>query len=118
VGWNGYDRDQRGAVWARLLDLRAGATRHLLEVIDAAALREAARPAAAEDQDLHLLAYELLRQHAGADQPAQPVLARLGLRVVDQTFPGAVEDLLRLIDLEFHQRSVAQYERNFRTPAE
>ena len=38
------------------------------------------------------------------------------LRALDPA-PAAVADLLRLIDQEFYERSMAQYERNFRTPA-
>jgi uncharacterized protein len=121
VGWNGYDPDQRGAVWLRLLDLRAGATRHVVEVVDPTRLEAAVigvgAVSAVEAPDPHLLAYEALRQSAGSDQPAAPLLERLGLRVRGGAFAGAVEDVLRLIDQEFYERSLAQYERNFRTPA-
>jgi len=142
VGWNGYDREQRGAVWARLLDLRGGATRHFVEVVDAVlltAVAEATVPAAGApraaaasatmsaaavpvgresvaEPDPYLLAYEVLRQLAGAAEPVDALLARLGLRVHDPAV-AAVEDLLRRIDQEFYERSMAQYERNFRTPA-
>ena len=143
VGWNGYDRGQRGAVWDRLLALRAGATRHVLMVIDEAALR-AARPVPAQGEagapDLYLLAYETLRwlvheQPAGlaaaAAAPAEPapgepaaaedspaaVLRILGLQPQDAAFDGPIEALLTRIDHEFYQRSLAQYERNYRTPA-
>jgi len=132
VGWNGYDRGQRGAVWERLLALRAGATRHVLVVIDEAALR-AARPTLAQAEgvadDLYLLAYETLRWLAQA-QPGGPeaqagappeslraALGSLGLQIHDSAFDGPLEMLLTRIDQEFYQRSLAQYERNYRTPA-
>jgi hypothetical protein len=136
VGWNGYDGAQRGAVWARLLALRGGATRHFVEVVDAGLLTAVAgltAPAAgapraaaggavpvarepAADADPYLVAYEVLRQYAGVVDPLDAVLARLGLRALDPAL-AAVEDLLRRIDQEFYERSMAQYERNFRTPA-
>jgi len=142
VGWNGYDREQRGAVWTRLLTLRGGATRHFVEVIDAdllttvaadtvpaagaprAAAGGAARPMSAvpvaresaADPDPYLVAYEVLRQQVGAAEPLDGLLSRLGLRALDPAL-AAVEDLLRRIDQEFYERSMAQYERNFRTPA-
>jgi predicted Fe-S protein YdhL (DUF1289 family) len=110
VGWNGYDDDQRGAVWTRLHGLRAGAVRHLLAVVDPAPARDdAADPA--------LRAYEALSRQAGEQRPAAPELARLGLRLVDPAFSGTIEELLLAIDQEFYRRSLAQYERNYRTPA-
>jgi predicted Fe-S protein YdhL (DUF1289 family) len=144
VGWNGYDREQRHAVWARLLTLRAGATRHLVEIVDLHVLTAASRPASGRaaravggprgqayevtavefsqaepsaDPDPHLLAYELLQHLAGVDRPAGPLLGQFGLRIADAAFEGSVEDLLRLIDQECYERSLAHYERNFRTPA-
>lgn len=116
VGWNGYDREQRGAVWARLLALREGATRHFVAVVDAGLLVAAAGESATDAPDPHLVAYEVLRQHVGAAEPLDALLARLGLRALDPAL-AAVEDLLRRIDQEFYERSMAQYERNFRTPA-
>src|SRR6188768_2431040 len=69
VGWNGYDDDQRGAVWTRLYDLRAGAVRHVFEVIDPTASAGAA-------SDPALRAYEALSRQAGEQRPAAPELAR------------------------------------------
>ena len=117
VGWNGYDEEQRGVVWTRLLTLRAGATRHLLEIVDAGAFAAAVEAPETADSDPHVLAYEALRRHAGSRLAAAPLLERLGLRALDPAFAGAVEDLLLRIDQEFYQRSLAQYERNYRTPA-
>lgn len=117
VGWNAYDGEQQGVVWARLLTLRAGATRYLLEVVDAVTFTAAVEASDHAERDPYLLAYEALRGHAGNRQPAAPLLEQLGLRALDPTFAGAVEDLLLLIDQEFYQRSLAQYERNYRMPA-
>jgi predicted Fe-S protein YdhL (DUF1289 family) len=122
VGWNGYDDDQRGAVWTRLHELRAGAVRHLLELVDPspgegsdAALRGSDPALRAYDPALR--AYEALSRQAGEQRPAAPALAHLGLRLLDPAFGGTIEDLLLAIDQEFYRRSVAQYERNYRTPA-
>ena len=110
VGWNGYDDGQRGAVWGRLHDLRAGAVRHLLEVVDPA-------PTGGDVSDPALRAYEALARQAGEQRPAAAEIVRLGLRLLDPEFMGTIEELLLAIDQEFYRRSLAQYERNFRTPA-
>lgn len=115
MGWNAYAEDQRGVVWTRLSALRAGATAHVLEIVDATTLGGAAPQGL--DGDPHLQAYEALRRHAGHRRPAAPLLERLGLRLLDPAFAGAVEDLLLLIDQEFYLRSLAAYERNYRTLA-
>jgi len=110
VGWNGYDDDQRGAVWARLHDLRAGAVRHLLEVVEP-------MPTIGDGSDPALRVYEALARQAGEQRRAVPELKRLGLRLLDPAFVGTIEELLLAIDQECYRRSLAQYERNYRTPA-
>jgi hypothetical protein len=117
VGWNTYEQAQRDVVWARLLSLRAGATGHLVEIVETTVLFAASPPPDAAEADPYLVAYEAIRRHAGTRKPAVPLLGRLGLRLRDPGFIGAVEDLLMRIDQEFYQRSLAQYERNFRTSA-
>jgi hypothetical protein len=117
VGWNAYESAQRDAVWSRLLYLRAGATGHLVEIVDSTVLFAASASPDEAEMDPYLVAYEAMRRHAGTRKPAVALLQRLGLRLREPGFVGAIEDLLMRIDQEFYQRSLAQYERNFRTPA-
>jgi hypothetical protein len=121
VQWNGYEPEQRRAVWQRLLGLRAGAVRSVLEVRDPDRLRaQAQRVGLSIDGELELenLLYELL-QRLQWREPNAPIDS-LGVALA----PGAEthlepvpESLLALIDREFYLRSVAQYERNYRIPA-
>jgi hypothetical protein len=122
VQWNGFDQDQRGVVWRRLLTLRAGAVRSVLEIHDEVRLRDGARRSgvAASDQlDAENLLYELLRRlqwrepAAGFDQLGVTLVADLDIHL-----EPTPQSLLSLIDAEFYRRSLAQYERNYRIPAE
>lgn len=118
VQWNGFDDDQRGAVWRRLLDLRAGAVRAVLRIDDEVRLRHQARSlglAAADELDPANLLYELLQRLQW--QGPEASLSTLGVTLVAdaETHPEA---LIALIDREYYQRSVAQYERNYRIPAQ
>lgn len=120
VGWNGYERTQRDAVWARLLALRAGATAHCVTVVDQDRLAAMTpEPGFGEpfDTDPHLRAHEGLRRLAGEAPALAEALARLGLVLRDGIRAASLEALLREIDQELFRRSVAQYERNYRTPA-
>jgi len=120
VGWNGYAWDQRSVVWARLLELRAGATRQFIEVCapDLLGIGNIALGFGEPfDNDPYLAAYEALRQLAGERIALAEVEARLGIQVIGGAGSAAVEDLLLRIDQEFYHRSLAQYERSFRTPA-
>lgn len=124
VQWNGFDADQRGAIWQRLLTLRAGAVVAVIEVVDEAALRETAhRLALATDAadpadpghaaDPANLLYEVLRRLAGRDQMVP--LAALGASPVTAASAEPTA-LLADIDREFYRRSLAHYERNYRIP--
>jgi predicted Fe-S protein YdhL (DUF1289 family) len=120
VGWNGYQRDQRSAVWARLLTLRAGATRQFIDILVPERLGAGDVPMGFGepfDSDPHLAAYEALRQRVGEQVAVAEVQAHLGIRVIGGAGSATVEDLLLRIDQEFYHRSLAQYERSFRIPA-
>jgi len=122
VQWNAYDAEQRRAVWQRLLELRAGAVRCVLEIRDETRLREQARRlglAAADDLVVENLLYELLQRLQWREP--QMALGDIGIAVaagIDVHLEPVPESLLALIDREFHLRSVAQYERSFRIPAQ
>lgn len=118
VQWNGFDQGQRQVVWQRLLELRAGAVATVLEVVDEARLRDSAPRlgmTSGAELDAANLIYELLQRLQWRD--ADITLDALGARPLDvaAATPG---ELLALIDREFYQRSLAQYERNYRIPAE
>jgi hypothetical protein len=124
VSWNGYTVQQQGRVWQRLEQLRDGCVEANLTIFDESRLRDyGAGPAVPPDGNLlpegsqtlpgrgSLLsvAYESLR-HA----PADVSLEMLGIRAVDPT-RAARSSLREAIDQEFYRRSVAHYERSFKT---
>lgn len=113
VAWNGYTEDQRDRVWHRLYALRDQSTGMFIVVSDARALRAAGLAARLEriaDMSLMSLSYELLRRRA-RDLSA---LSEIGLCALTEqrSQPVVVRDA---IDAEFHLRSVAYFERSFRT---
>lgn len=120
VQWNGFDEPQRKAVWERLLALRAGAVAALLAVDDHQRLLDAAEqlglsgtPGLAPEN----LLYELLQRLQWREQGMS--LEQLGVRVLAADAAAhAPEELLAAIDREYYRRSMAQYERNYRIPAE
>lgn len=117
VQWNAFDAEQRGAVWRRLLSLRSGAVAMVLEVRDAAALRDAARRLGLEPGDLddYNLLYEALRR---LQWRARAVgAAELGVRARPGQEDADVAGWLARIDQELYERSVADYERSYRIPA-
>lgn len=122
VQWNAFDREQRRVVWERLLALRCGAVAAVLEVLDEARLRAVARQlgvGGADELDAHNLLYELLQRLQWRDR--QLPLAELGARPcapVEEPAEPSAEQWLVSIDREFYQRSLAQYERNYRIPAQ
>ena len=131
VSWNGYTVQQQGRVWQRLEQLRDGCVEAYLTIFDESRLRDyAAGPAVPPDgsplpEGSHTLpgpgsllpgrgsllsvAYESLRQ-----APADVSLEMLGIRAVDPTL-AARSSLREAIDQEFYRRSVAHYERSFKT---
>jgi len=120
VQWNGFDQPQRQAVWQRLLDLRAGAVGALLAVDDHSRLLDAAERLGLSGADSlapENLLYELLQRLPWREQDW--TLEQLGARTVATDAAGLMpEELLAAIDREFYRRSLAQYERNYRIPAE
>ena len=121
VQWNGFEEGQRQLVWQRLLAIREGTVRDFLQLIDEPALRASAKALnvlEADAYDSFNLAYEVLQrlQRRPAD------LAEVGLGLHAHQKQGLDAEnvpraLLERIDREFYQRSVAHYERSFRTPA-
>lgn len=116
VAWNSYSDDQRERVWDRLRALRDQATAVFVEIVDTNALHEssvAARIAGAVDLSPLSVTYELLRRKA-RDMRS---LSDIGVRATrsDVTEPVRVRDA---IDLEFHVRSVAYFERSFHIPVD
>jgi len=122
VQWNTYDAEQRRAVWQRLLELRAGAVRSVLEIRDETLLREQAGRLglpASGDLGIENLLYELLQRLQWREPDV--ALVEMGVAVapgVDVHLQPVPESLLAVIDREFHLRSVAQYERSYRIPAQ
>jgi len=121
VQWNGFDEAQRSTVWQRLLSMRAGAVNSVLEVTHEEKLRDSARQlglASGDTLDAANLLYELLQRLQWRER--RLTLAQLGVRVPDDAADtsAAAGELLARIDQEFYRRSVAQYERNYRIPAE
>jgi hypothetical protein len=115
VAWNAYSDDQRERVWNRLRGLRDQATAVFVEIVDANALRESSVTARVDGADLSPLSvtYELLRRKA-RDMSS---LSEIGVRALrqDVSEPVRVRDA---IDLEFHVRSVAHFERSFHVPVD
>lgn len=120
VQWNGFDQDQRQAVWQRLLALRAGAVGAVIDIVDEARLRACARRfglTGDDELDAANVAYELLRRLQWREQDL--TLSDLGARAIAAEAASVrLEELLTLVDREFYHRSIAHYERNYRIPAE
>lgn len=119
TGWNGYAAEQRAAVWRRLRELQAGATRHFIDVHDAALLEQSigARMDATDADAPALCAYDWLRRRARVGDGLADMSERAGLRLRAPMDVHRADAVLRLIDQEFYARALAHYERNFRTPA-
>lgn len=122
VQWNAYEPAQRRAVWERLLRLRAGAVRAVLTIVDDERLREQVRRAGlapGEALEIENVLYELLQRLQWRD--TEVTLETLGIRLAagaESHLQPVPESVLALIDREFYLRSLAQYERNYRIPAE
>lgn len=117
VSWNGYTVQQQQQIWCRLEQLRDGCVEAHLTIFDESRLRDygsgtAVPPGASplpRGGSLLSLAYESLRQ-AHPDRS----LEMLGMRALDPML-SARSSLRAAIDQEFYRRSVAHYERNFKT---
>ncbi len=126
VQWNAFEPAQRQAVWQRLLALRAGAVRAVLEVYDEGRLRGWATGlglVAGDEIDAGNVLYDVLQRLQWRDD--QPSLESLGAVIAagaadsaDSPVEPVPTVLLTVIDREFYRRSLAQYERNYRIPAE
>jgi hypothetical protein len=120
VSWNGYTVQQQGRVWQRLEQLRDGCVEAYLTIFDESRLRDygpgaavppagSSRPGGSGMRSLRSVAYASLRQ-----APPDVSLEMLGIRALDPTL-AARSSLREAIDQEFYRRSVAHYERNFKT---
>ena len=118
VGWNGFEESQRALVWRRLGQLLRESVAACIVVDDETRLRGCAEGCGLEvagDAAIELLAFDLLRQHLARDE--NPPIAELGLASVDPATPPSVAEATRRIDREFHERSLAHYERSYRVLA-
>ena len=110
VQWNGYDSDQQGRVWERLQGLRDSVVKQYVLVEDAESFATACRRVAVQTDDQAEAVYSLMRYLVADDA----TLASAGLvAMADADEPLAA---MQAIDMEFYTRSVAHYERNFKTP--
>ncbi len=99
-------------MWRRLFEVRAAAVSSALEVADWQCFEGAVRHyKLPEDEPWALLAYELLRRLVSTNRP----IADCGFCTPD----GAAEalDLLKAIDSDIFQRSLAHFEHSFRVSA-
>ena len=111
VGWNGYDPDQKDRVWARLAALRDESVRACVCLQDEDRWRKTI--ASMTDVDPYEFATLVLRVLRNVvEKPIDAGLEPLG--VSRDVLSGEV---LRSIDREFYIRSMAYYERSFKTLA-
>ncbi len=111
VGWNGYDPDQKDRVWARLSELSNESIRACVCLQDEDRWQQTiASMTDADSNEFGTLVLRVLRNVV--QKPIEAGLEPLGL-------PRDVlsRDVLRLIDREFYIRSMAYYERSFKTLA-
>ncbi|MCZ6641686.1 MAG: DUF1289 domain-containing protein [Gammaproteobacteria bacterium] len=121
VQWNGFADDQQDRIWERLQDLRSGAVDSIVRIKDTKRLLASAISLNVPDADKHSqtqLAYEVLRR-----MPSQGLkLDAVGLAAIsDGEFESNVPDsgkILKQIEGEFYQRSLAVYEHNFKIPVQ
>ncbi len=118
VKWNGFDPEQRAAVWGRLQELREGAIGQWLRVCGHDLLMARAElgniPGRNEISALNL-AYEVLR----TTQMPLIRLVEIGIEAqLNDASKRWSRDLVRQIDLEFYARSLAHYEHNFKIAAQ
>ena len=124
VSWNGYTTPQQQQIWQRLEHLRDGCVEAYLTIFDESRLRDYSAdvvlPGGNETLpergsllpgygSLLSVAYESLRQ-----APAACSLEMLGIRALDPT-RATRSGLREAIDQEFYRRSIAHYERSFKT---
>lgn len=110
VSWNGYTTQQQQQIWRRLQQLRDGCVEAYLTIFDEYRLRDYGAGIATPPEASPLaVAYEALRQ-----APAECSLEMLGIRALDPA-RSTRSSLREAIDQEFYRRSVAHYERNFKT---
>jgi len=111
VGWNGYEPDQKDRVWARLSELSNESVRACVRVQDEDRWQQTiASMTHADSNEFGTLVLRVLRNVV--QKPIEAGLEPLGL-------PRDVlsRDVLRSIDREFYIRSMAYYERSFKTLA-
>lgn len=113
VQWNAFDEEQRSLVRGRLESLRDGAVDRHVRILDEDQLRSSAddlRVADAAELSAATLAFEVLRRVSRRASD----LADYGLAAAAGSNAAEV---LEAIEKDFYQRSIARYERDFRTLA-
>ncbi len=120
VQWNGYDDGQRDAIWGRLEELRDGSLAGVLSNERVGMLCAAAESVKIRDRaglSDASLAYEVLRRLAMRRMPLP--WGESEDEENDATKgPSSAREVLSVINREFHDRSLATYERSYRIPAE
>lgn len=121
VQWNGFREDQQDRVWERLLDLRTGAVTSIVKIVNAKRLLDSAILSGVPDADelpSAQLAYEVLRRMPSQGLKFDAVgLTWIANDGADLIAPDPV-GILKQIEGEFYQRSLAHYEHNFKTPVQ
>lgn len=119
VGWNGFEDSQRALVWQRLGLLLRESVGACIAIADEVRLHAAAARCdltPTVDVPTELLAFDVLRLHLARGE--NPLIAELGLAPVEETAaPCRAAEATQRIDREFHQRSLAHYERSYRVLA-
>ena len=124
VQWNGYDQAQQELVWHRLYEIREAAVLHHLHVVDEAAFAATVENTGIDDtlSDAEQR-YELLRTLVvqGAHLQGSGLAGRgLSAEASPQGDLPALESealhLMRALDGEIYNRSLAYYEHCFRVP--
>ena len=119
VGWNGFEDSQRALVWQRLGQLLRESVAACIAIDDEARLGAAAASCnltASADAAIELVAFDVLRQHLARNE--DPLIAEFGLAPVGATTAACrAAEATQRIDREFHQRSLAHYERSYRVLA-
>lgn len=110
VQWNGYDHDQQATIWQRLHKLRDEVVMQHLHVEDRLEFASACERAQSASARVAEQAYAVTRFLVVKSEP----LYNAGLVAASEQTDALL--VLQAIDTEIYRRSLAHYERNFKTP--
>ncbi len=108
MAWNGYDDEQHARVWRRLLNLREEVVDQNLCVLEPKRYQQACVEAGSTSQGTEQI-HDLLRFMVKSNL----TLEWAGLVSLLQEVEAL--SVLQKIDAEIYRRSLAHYERNFKT---